>query len=314
MKNLKIIFFGSPYYSVPLLEKTIELGHNVSLVVTQGTTKTRRGKTIKTSVHQYCEEKNINYMLPTQYTNLVTKKIMSSDYDLGIIYAYGKLVPRDLIEHIKFGIMNLHCSLLPSYRGAAPIQHALINGEDYTGYTYFRINEKLDEGDIIFQERYQILDSDNCSSIQDSLTGLAANNLSVAISSIVAGKFLDTDQSEKISYANKIQKKDSIFSWDADVVSICNRIRALSIWPVARTNLLGENIKIIDANYVQQEHNMTFGKVKTFSKDELLITAKGGYISINKLQLKGKKIITSRDLFNSNSEFKDKLLNNLVQN
>ncbi|MEK9839763.1 MAG: formyltransferase family protein, partial [Paracoccaceae bacterium] len=87
-------------------------------------------------------------------------------YDLGIIYAYGKLVPKDIIEHSKFGIMNLHCSLLPSYRGAAPIQHALINGEDYTGYTYFRINELLDEGDIILQEKYKILQSDNCLSIQ----------------------------------------------------------------------------------------------------------------------------------------------------
>ena len=136
MKSLKIIFFGSPYYSVPLLDKTIELGHDVSLVVSQGTTKTRRGKIIKTSVHQCCEEKNIKYILPDRFTDPVIKKIMVSNYDLGIIYAYGKLVPISLIEHCKYGIMNLHCSLLPSYRGAAPIQHALINGEDYTCLLY----------------------------------------------------------------------------------------------------------------------------------------------------------------------------------
>ena len=314
MSSLNIIFFGSPYYSVPLLEKTIELGHDVLLAVSQGTTKTRRGKIIKTSVHQYCEEKNIKYILPAQFTDSVTKTIMSSNYDLGIIYAYGKLVPRNLIEHCKFGIMNLHCSLLPSYRGAAPIQHALINGEDYTGYTYFKINEKLDEGNTILQERYQILQSDNCLSIQDSLTKLAVNNLSVAIKRLVEGEFLDSVRSNKISYANKIQKEDSIFGWDLDVISICNRIRALSTWPVARTNLLGEDIKIIDANYVQQNHDMNYGAIKAFSKDELLVSAKGGYISINKLQLEGKKIITNRDLFNSNSEFKEKLLNNLSVN
>ena len=314
MKSLKIIFFGSPHYSVALLEKTIELGHDVPLVVSQGTTKARRGKIIKTSVHHYCEEKNIKYILPSKFTDSETKKIMRSNYDLGIIYAYGKLVPRNLIEHCKFGIMNLHCSLLPSYRGAAPIQHALINGEDYTGYTYFRINEKLDEGNTILQERYQILQSDNCSSIQDSLTKLAVNNLSVAIRRLVQGEFLDSVRSDKISYANKIQKEDSIFGWDLDVISICNRIRALSTWPVARTNLLGEDIKIIDANYVQQNHDMTYGAIKAFSKDELLVSAKGGYISINKLQLEGKKIITNRDLFNSNSEFKEKLLNNLSVN
>ena len=314
MKSLKIIFFGSPYYSVPLLNKTIELGHDVSLVVSQGTTKTRRGKVIKTPVHQCCEEKNIKCILPDRFSDSVTKKIMSSNYDLGIIYAYGKLVPISLIEHCKFGIMNLHCSLLPRYRGAAPIQHALINGEEYTGYTFFRINEKLDEGNIILQERYQILESDNCSSIQDSLTELAVNNLSVAINRLIQGEFLDSHQPDEISYANKIQKEDSTFYWDLDVVTIFNRIRALSTWPVARTNLLGEDIKIIDANYIQQDHDMTFGEIKAFSKDELLVSAKGGYISINKLQLEGKKIITNRDLFNSNSEFKDRLLNNLGLN
>ena len=104
MKSLKIIFFGSPYYSVPLLDKTIELGHDVSLVVSQGTTKTRRGKVIKTPVHQCCEEKNIKYILPDRFSDSVTKKIMSSNYDLGIIYAYGKLVPISLIDHCKYGI------------------------------------------------------------------------------------------------------------------------------------------------------------------------------------------------------------------
>ena len=95
MKSLKIIFFGSPYYSVPLLDKTIELGHDVSLVVSQGTTKTRRGKVIKTSVHQCCEEKNIEYLLPDRFTDSVTKKIMGSNYDLGICLLYTSPSPRD---------------------------------------------------------------------------------------------------------------------------------------------------------------------------------------------------------------------------
>ena len=146
------------------------------------------------------------------------------------------------------------------------------------------------------------------------MTESAVNNLSVAINRLVNGEFLDSVQCDKISYANKIRKEDSIFGWDLDVISICNIIRALSTWPVARTNLLGEDIKIIDANYVQQNHDMTYGEIKAFSKDELLVSAKGGYISINKLQLEGKKIITNRDLFNSNSDFKEKLLNNLSVN
>ncbi len=310
MKVLKIIFFGSPYYSVSLLEKIIELGHDVSLVVTQGSTKARRGRIIKTAVHEYCEDNKINYLLPSSLDDPVCKKIMSTKFDLGIVYAYGKLIPKHLIEHIKYGIMNLHCSLLPSYRGAAPIQHALINGDKQTGYTYFKINEKLDEGKIILQEKYKILKKDNCSTIQDSLTKLAVDKLPLTISMITDGKNMDNNESYRASYANKIKIEDAHFDWNTNIETIFNKIRALNIWPIARTNLIGEEVKILEADFVPNDHGKAVGKVEVFTKDELLITAQGGYLSIIKLQLKGKKVITNRDLYNSNTKFREKLFNN----
>ena len=196
-----------------LLNKTIELGHDVSLVFLKVLLKHVEEKLLRHLFINVVKKKILNTYSPDRFSDSVTKKIMSSNYDLGIIYAYGKLVPISLIEHCKYGIMNLHCSLLPRYRGAAPIQHALINGEEYTGYTFFRINEKLDEGILYFKKDTQILESDNCSSIQDSLTELAVNNLSVAINRLIQGEFLDSDQPDEISYANKIQKEDSIFYW-----------------------------------------------------------------------------------------------------
>ena len=312
---MRVAFMGNPSFAISSLESILQSRHKLVAVISNPPKPIGRKKIMKhTEVGNYAIKNNLELIeLGSFDDDDIYKKIVSLKIDIFVVVAF-RILPEKYILIPRFGSINLHASFLPKYRGAAPIQHALINGEDYTGYTFFRINEKLDEGNIILQERYQILESDNCSSIQDSLTELAVNNLSVAINRLIQGEFLDSDQPDEISYANKIQKEDSIFYWDLDVVTIFNRIRALSTWPVARTNLLGEDIKIIDANYIQHDHDMTFGEIKAFSKDELLVSAKGGYISINKLQLEGRKIITNRDLFNSNSEFKVRLLNNLGLN
>ena len=156
MKKLKIIFFGSPSYSVPLLDRMINLGHDVQLVVSQGTNKTRRGKRVITAIHEYCIDNNIDCITPSTFDSETFEIIKSSHADLGMVYAYGKLIPEDIINLFKHGIINLHCSLLPLYRGAAPIQHALINDEKFTGFTFFKIDEKLDEGQILLKEKYEI--------------------------------------------------------------------------------------------------------------------------------------------------------------
>jgi methionyl-tRNA formyltransferase len=112
------------------------------------------------------------------------------DMDLGFIYAYGKLIPSEIIKLFKFGIMNLHCSLLPNYRGAAPVQHALMNDEKKTGITFFKINERLDDGKIILKKDYMIKDSDDCMSLQDSLTNIASQNCGEAINLMHSQKFI----------------------------------------------------------------------------------------------------------------------------
>ena len=314
MKKLKIIFFGSPSYSVPLLDRMINLGHDVQLVVSQGTNKTRRGKRVITAIHKYCLDNNIDCITPSTFDSETFEIIKSSHADLGMVYAYGKLIPEDIINLFKHGIINLHCSLLPSYRGAAPIQHALINDEKFTGFTFFKIDEKLDEGQILLKEKYEIKEIDNCSSIQDNLTSLATAKLSDAITKIINNDYLDSNENIRTSYARKVLKEDSFFSWNDNVRMIFNKIRAYHLWPIASTELFNEKIKVIDAEYLSESHDLPFGRIKEFSKKNLSVTANGGYLSIKKLQLEGMKPISNVDLFNGHSKFRDRLLLDLSDN
>ena len=310
MTKLKIIYFGSPYYSVPLLKKIISLGHQVPLVISQGLKKTRRGKIVHTSIYEFCKKNKLRCITPDQFSNTVLEDICSIKADLGIVYAYGKIIPQSIIDATEFGIMNLHCSLLPAYRGAAPIQHALINNESTTGVTYFEINEKLDEGKIISSKAYNIKESDNCTTIQDNLTDIAVQFCSEVINKMCAKEYIQSTLTKKPTYAKKIVKEDAFLNWDMNVRLMFNMIRAFHIWPVARIDLFGENIKILDANCIEKKHEHPNGTVVSFNKNELVIAAKEGFLSISKLQLEGKKIITNRDLYNSNHSIKETLINN----
>ena len=310
MTNLKIIYFGSPYYSIPLLKKIISSGHQVPLVISQGSKKTRRGKRVHTAIYDFCEKNKLRCITPDQFSDAVVDDISSIEADLGIVYAYGKIIPQSVIDATEFGIMNLHCSLLPAYRGAAPIQHALINNETTTGVTYFEINEKLDEGKMILSKVYTIKESDNCTTIQDNLTEIAVECCSEAIDKMSAKEYIQSTLIKKPTYAKKIIKEDAFLNWDMNVRLMFNTIRALHLWPVARIDLFGDNIKILNANCIVKKHEHPTGTVVSFNKNELIIAAKEGYLSILKLQLEGKKTITNRDLYNSNHSIRETLINN----
>jgi methionyl-tRNA formyltransferase len=307
--KLEIIFFGSPYYSIPLLEKIISLGHVVSLVVTQGAKKNRRGKLVNTPIYEYCKKNNIQCITPSTLDENIFSDSVIKNVDLGFIYAYGKIIPKEIIKKFKTGIMNLHCSLLPNYRGAAPVQHAIMNNEQVTGITFFEINEKLDDGKIILTEEYTIKELDDCMSVQDSLTSIAVKNCQEAIELMCKKNFIGSPPLQKINYARKISKEDGILHWGMSVRSMYNKIRALNIWPIARIDLYEEQIKILRAKCTIADHKFIPGQVIKFDKNELVIAASEGFLSIEILQLEGKQAISSRDLFNSHAKLKEKIIN-----
>jgi len=307
--KLKIIFFGSPYYSIPILRKIISLGHEVPLVISQGAKKNRRGKLVHTPVYEFCKKNNIQCITPSSLKDSTLIESIVKDIDLGFIYAYGKLIPSKIIKLFKLGIMNLHCSLLPNYRGAAPVQHALINDEKKTGITFFKINERLDDGKIILKKDYKIKDSDDCTSLQDSLTKIASQNCDEAINLMHGQKFILSLPDKQNIYARKILKEDGILDLKMSVRTMFNKIRALNIWPIARLLLFDEQIKILKANCVVAKHEFIPGQIIEFNKNEFVIAGVDGYLSIEFLQLEGKKAISSRDLFNSNVKLKEKIIN-----
>ena len=309
MTKLKIIFFGSPYYSIPLLQKIISLGHEVPLVISQSAKKNRRGKLLHTSVYEFCKKNNIQCITSLSLEDSTSIESIVKNMDLGFIYAYGKLIPSEIIKLFKFGIMNLHCSLLPNYRGAAPVQHAIMNDEKKTGITFFKINERLDDGKIILKKDYKIKDSDDCMSLQDSLTKTALKYCDEAINLMHSQKFSLSFSDQKNIYARKILKEDGILNLKMPVRTMFNRIRALNLWPIARLELYDEQIKILKANCKVAEHEFTPGQIIEFNKNEFVIAAVDGYLSIEFLQLEGKKAISSRDLFNSNLKLKEKIIN-----
>jgi len=307
--KLKIIFFGSPYYSIPILRKIISLGHEVPLVISQGAKKNRRGKLVHTPVYEFCKKNNIQCITPSSLKDSTLIESIVKDIDLGFIYAYGKLIPSKIIKLFRLGIMNLHCSLLPNYRGAAPVQHALINDEKKTGITFFKINERLDDGKIILKKDYKIKDSDDCTSLQDSLTKIASQNCDEAINLMHGQKFILSLPDKQNVYARKILKEDGILDLKMSVRTMFNKIRALNIWPIARLLLFDEQIKILKANCVVAKHEFIPGQIIEFNKNEFVIAGVDGYLSIEFLQLEGKKAISSRDLFNSNVKLKEKIIN-----
>ena len=302
---MNIIFFGSPNYSCKVIGSLLTSKHVVQAVITQNFKNNRR---IKTPVGLFSESKNINTLYPA---NLADKKFIkmlkSYNADLYIIYAYGKILPPELIVLPKYGVINIHCSLLPKWRGAAPIQRALQNGDQQTGITFFKIDESLDTGEIISSYEYSIEDNDDALSLQDKLTQIAIDHLEEVISlNLNSSKF--TQQSElSVSYAKKIHKTEAIIDWNNDPCLICSKIRALTAGPLAETELFGIKFKVWKARHVLYVGDKEPGTVIKFNRDELCFASKGGAVSILKLQLPGKKVISARDLFNSNSSFVHKI-------
>ena len=308
---MKIVFFSSPAYAIPLLKKILFLGHELSLVVTQGTNIKRRGKVVKTAVHEYCDKHNINYIISSLLDSDSIKKIKELNCDLGIIYAYGKMIPKEIIEIPKYKIMNLHCSLLPAYKGAAPIQHAILDDCYETGITYFEINNKLDDGKILLQDTYKILETDNCASVQDNLTNIALTHLEEAIYLIQEKRFTNTIYKGHPSYANKIDKKYSEIDWDMNVRDIHNRVRALHQWPCVTVKINNTDIQILEAHIIEEKHDSRLGVISKFNKDVMYLAVKGGYLSIKSLRIPGKNIISNQDLYNSNSSLKNSIIKSL---
>jgi len=305
MKKTKIIFFGTPDFAVKSL-KVINDNFDVVCVVTSPDKKSGRGlKMNESEVKRFSSDYNIPIKQPENITNEnFLDEISSLGAELFIVVAFKKL-PKEVFLIPALGTINLHASLLPDYRGAAPINWVLINNERITGVTTFFINEKIDHGDIILKQEILINDNDDFKSLYNRMSVIGSKVLLKTIKIVASGKakIQKQDESKDLNLAPKLNSRNTRINWNDNTVKILGMIRGLSPRPGAWTTLKNGDkevrLKILKASLLRKSiiSKSSTGKVLVF-KDEIHINSKDGIINCTKIQLENKKEMLAKDVLN----------------
>jgi methionyl-tRNA formyltransferase len=300
-KDCRLVFMGTPDFAVESLKILTENNYNIVAVVTNPDKPAGRGQKLRESpVKKYASSKGLNILQPSNLKDEQFKeKLRELNPTLQVVVAF-KILPPSIFTIPTHGTFNLHASLLPQYRGAAPINHAIINGETETGVTTFFLDEKVDTGKIIDQRKVSISKTDTAGSLHDKLMKEGAELVQSTVDSIINNSYTIKPQNQLINKfdtlkkAPKIYNKDCRINWQKDINSIHNFIRGLSPYPAAWTELADENgkrkkTKILYSEPLAENHELSYGAIKTDKKNYLMIAADDGFIDIKKLQTEGKK-------------------------
>jgi len=286
----KIIFMGTPMFAVPILKSLYQNGFPINLVYTQPPQKSHRGQKInKSPVQGISETLNINFRSPqTLKNNLEEYEFLKKmDADLGIVVAYGQIIPKEFLTLTKKGFINIHASVLPKWRGAAPIQRAIMNLDTETGISIMKINEELDSGPVSNTYKIKLEQSLNAKEVSEKLALLAADKILDVVDEIFDGKskFVEQDHS-KATYAKKITKNEGHINWKSDASEIIGKINGLYPSPGAFFNFNGQRYKILKA-----EIGNGIGKNGEVISDNLEIACGGEQsIKVFEIQREGKKV------------------------
>ncbi len=284
----KIIFMGTPIFSVPILKSLYQNGYPISTVFTQPPKKSSRGmQTRKSPVHLMAETLNIDVRIPNFLKNNQDEYdfLKKLDADLAIVVAYGKIIPENFLSLTKKGFINIHASILPLWRGAAPIQRSIINLDKKTGISIMKINKELDSGAVCNKYEIEIKDQDNAEVVSEKLSMMASEKILDEIDKIIEGKanFIEQDHS-KATYANKINKSEGKINWNISADQILGLINGLSPTPGAWFINKGERYKILKA-----ELGNLNGEPGIVLTENLEIGCKEKSIKILEIQKEGKK-------------------------
>lgn len=296
---MKIVFMGTPEFAIPCLEKLISSDENVIGVFTQPDKPKGRGYKLQQSPVKILALKNkIEVFQPNSLKSNESFNIINRlSPDLIIVVAYGKILPKEILKLPKYGCINVHASLLPKYRGAAPIQWSIINGEKTTGVTTMYMSEGLDTGDMLKKAEINILQNETAGQLHDKLSKIGADLLLETINDLKSNKLTPEKQNDSEScYAPMLTQENSMINWENHAESINNFIRGLNPWPVAKTTLNGKKIKIYSSS-VLEHCNCLPGEIVNLSP--FIVGCKNNTaIIVNELQLEGKKRMSSRDFLN----------------
>jgi methionyl-tRNA formyltransferase len=292
MKNLRIIFMGTPEFAVPSLDLLYKEGYDIVGVVTAPDKPAGRGmKLSESEVKKYAVANNLKVFQPEKLKHPdFIEQLRELNADLQVVVAF-RMLPELVWNMPPLGTINLHASLLPQYRGAAPINWAIINGEKETGVTTFKLQHEIDTGNILLQEKIKITDDETAGSLHDKMKALGAKVLLRTVQQLHNGTLQEHPQrhSSKLCPAPKIFPEDCKINWNQEVAEINNFIRGLSPYPTAFTFLNGKKLKIFSAEIEQFPGLDIPGNFITDRKSYLKFAARDGYISVKELQLEGKK-------------------------
>tara|TARA_R110000744_G_scaffold191110_2_gene310374 strand:+ start:897 stop:1844 length:948 start_codon:yes stop_codon:yes gene_type:complete len=304
MSKLRIVFMGTPDFAVAILDKLVKSDCNIVGVITAPDKPAGRGRKLNESaVKVYAMEHGLNIMQPTNLkdSNFI-KELKALRPELQIVVAF-RMLPKAVWDLPKMGTFNLHASLLPQYRGAAPINWAIINGELETGVTTFFIDDKIDTGAILLQKKTSISEEDTAGTLHDKLMYLGADLVLETIHKLERNEMSPSKQEEDrpLREAHKIHKETCEIDWTLDITTIYNFIRGLSPYPTAWTYMHnGEDqlfLKIYSAKMDLEPHQLEVGTIAA-TKNELKVAVKGGFINLLEIQLPGKRKMNTKEVLN----------------
>lgn len=306
MKDLRIVFMGTPDFAVAILNHLLENNHNIVGVITATDKPAGRGRKLQESaVKKYALSKNLPILQPRNLKSESFQEALKKwNANLQIVVAF-RMLPKSVWAMPKYGTFNLHASLLPEYRGAAPINWAIINGETKTGVTTFFIDDKIDTGEIILQKETAIGNTETVGELHDKLMLLGAKLVDKTVRLISSGDVKTTKQPDlEEKTAPKLFAENCKINWNKPLEEIYNHIRGLNPYPAAWTTIKnGEtsiNAKIYDVGKKIESHNLETGKI-ICNKKELLIAVPNGFLKIETIKLSGKKILDVKSLLNGYS-------------
>jgi methionyl-tRNA formyltransferase len=290
---MRIIFFGTPKFAIPSLKALLESEEEIAAVVTQTDKKAGRGRIFQPSpVKELAISSGIKILQPANINDFsFLNELTAIKPDMIIVVAYGKILPQHILKLPPFGCINVHASLLPKYRGAAPIQWAIINGEELTGVTTMLMDKGLDTGDIMLQEKTEISNEDNAETLSKKLSETGALLLIKTISGLKDDSVKPAPQEGIPSYAPPLKKEDGKIDWTKSAKEIFNLVRGLYPWPCAYCYLNKERIKIIKVKAL--EGTGISRRIERAGKEELVIGTGKGLISIIELQPEGKRTMSA---------------------
>ena len=288
---MKILYLGTPDFAVKALDKLIGCGYDVVGVVTQPDKRRNRGEASFSPVKEYAVSKGIKVYQYDSIRRDGVEDIKAINPDVMITCAFGQIISQEILDIPKYGVLNIHASLLPKYRGSSPIQWCLVNGEKITGVTIMKTALAVDSGDILLQKTLEILPDENAGELFDRLSELGGEAIIEALERIKSGKaqFIPQDETKATHYP-MISKEDGLIDWNLSAVDIFNKMRGFTPWPSAFTYLDGKLFKVLKSKVFAEELpiDLTAGEVYA-TKNSAFVKCGEGVLQLLQVQLEGKK-------------------------